>query len=199
MASSPALTEEYRAHSPCVILCRAFDLNFMSEPSPSTEPARASGTPEVRLRAAGPQDCEFLLRLYTSTREEEMAAWGWTAAQREAFLQMQFVARERFYDAAYPAAERQIILLREAPAGAMIVFRNSAEIRLVDIALLPEQRNRGTGAKLIGELIREASGAGLPLKLTVLRANPAARLYARLGFERTGEDAMYLHMERRLA
>lgn len=171
----------------------------MSEPAHSSEPARASDTPDVRLRAAGPQDREFLLRLYARTREEEMAPWGWSAPQREAFLQMQFLARERSYDAAYPAAERQIILLREAPAGAMIVFRNGAEIRLVDIALLPEQRNRGTGSHLLCELIREASTVGLPLRLSVRQGNPAASLYERLGFVKTAEDAMYLHMERKPA
>src|SRR5262249_8599577 len=159
-----------------------FDAILMSEHTPSPEPVRACPTPGVRLRAAGPQDREFLLRLYASTREEEMNLWGWSAPQRAAFVQMQFVARERTYDAAYPGAEKQIILLGETPAGAMVVFRDSAEMRLVDIALLPEQRNRGTGGKLIGELIREASAAGLPLKLSVLRGNPAARLYERLGF-----------------
>jgi ribosomal protein S18 acetylase RimI-like enzyme len=34
------------------------------------------------------------------------------------------------------------------------------------------------------------------VKLQVLKKNPAARLYERLGFVKTGEDDMYFHMEK---
>jgi ribosomal protein S18 acetylase RimI-like enzyme len=169
--------------------------NVMSDSLPTPVSVRPNANPAFSLRAAGAEDREFLLRLYASTREEEMAAWGWNAAQREAFVQMQFTARERSYEALHPGAERQIVLLGNDPVGAMIVLREPAGMRLVDIAMLPDQRNRGLGASLIGGLIAEAARAGAPLKLSVLRGNKAARLYERLGFARTGEDEMYIQME----
>lgn len=80
-------------------------------------------------------------------------------------------------------------------AGSVIVFRGPAEIRLVDIALLPEFRNRGLGARLISQLIEEAGRAAIPLRLSVTAGNPAIHLYQRLGFVATGQNQVYLEME----
>jgi ribosomal protein S18 acetylase RimI-like enzyme len=168
----------------------------MSQSSSFSESVPAPTNPRISLRAVSPEDKGFLLKLYASTRQGEMEAWGWTAAQKETFIRMQFDAREQSYEAAYPGAQRRIILIGKDPAGAMIVFRDQTEIRLVDISLLPEHRGCGVGAKLIGELIAEAANASVPLRLSVLRGNRAAGLYERLGFVTTGEDEMYLQMER---
>jgi ribosomal protein S18 acetylase RimI-like enzyme len=171
--------------------------NPMSQSSSFSESLPAPSNPRISLRAVSPEDKGFLLKLYASTRQAEMASWGWSAVQQEAFLQMQFSARERSYEAAYSGAQRRIILLGNDPAGAMIVFQDQTEIRLVDISLLPEHRGRGVGATLIGELIAEAASASVPLRLSVLRGNRAVGLYERLGFVPTGEDEMYLQMERK--
>ena len=56
------------------------------------------------------------------------------------------------------------------------------EIRIVDIALLPEFCNRGIGTTLLRGLQSEAAAAGKPLRIHVERFNPAMRLYERLGF-----------------
>ena len=77
----------------------------------------------------------------------------------------------------------------------MIVQRAVQEVRLVDIALLPEHRNAGIGTALIQSLIDEASRAGKALRLQVLRASPGVRLYERLGFVPVRADAVYLQME----
>ena len=65
----------------------------------------------IALRDADAGDRPFLFRLYCSTREAEMGAWGWDAAQRESFLKMQFAAQTQDYRAQFPHAEHQIILL----------------------------------------------------------------------------------------
>jgi ribosomal protein S18 acetylase RimI-like enzyme len=168
----------------------------MSQSASFSESVPAPTNPRISLRAVSPEDKGFLLKLYASTRQGEMEAWGWAAPQKEAFIRMQYGAREQSYESAYPGAERRIILIGKYPAGATIVFRDPTEIRLVDISLLPEHRGRGVGAKLIGELIAEAANASVPLRLSVLRGNRAAGLYERLGFVTTGEDDMYLQMER---
>jgi len=69
-------------------------------------------------------------------------------------------------------------------------------MRLVDIAILPEQRNRGVGTTFLRDLIAESESTGRPLKLQVAKGNPAARLYERLGFSRVSEDQVYLQMAR---
>lgn len=153
-------------------------------------------TENFSLRPASPIDSEFLLRVYASTREEEMDAWGWSAAQQSSFIRMQYEVRKRSYATAYPSAEFSVILLDNVPAGSMIIFRGASEIRLLDIALLPEFRGRGVGRDLIGRLISEAARSKLPVRLSVLLGNKAARLYERLGFVATGGDQIYCEMER---
>jgi len=149
----------------------------------------------VRLRSVTSGDLPFLFELYASTREEELAAWGWDAAQTRDFLRMQFEAQRRGYDAAYPRADDAVILLDEGAVGRLLVARASDHIRLVDIAVLPPHRGTGIGSRLIGQLIGESVSSGRPLRLQVARGNRAANLYGRLGFSVTAEDAMYREMQ----
>jgi ribosomal protein S18 acetylase RimI-like enzyme len=151
---------------------------------------------DLSLRAPSDDDEEFLFRLYASTRQEEVSAWGWSAAQQTAFLQMQFQAQRRGYAAEYPDAEPRIILADDEPVGRILVHRTEGDMRLVDIAILPEQRNRGVGTTFLRDLIAESESTGRPLKLQVAKGNRAARLYERLGFSRVSEDQVYLQMER---
>ena len=153
-------------------------------------------TGKIILRPAAEGDDDFLTQVYASTRQEEMALWAWNPIQQKAFIQMQYDARRRGYAAAHPSAETSIILHGEAPAGSMIVFRGAGEIRLLDISLLSEFRRRGIGRELITMLISEAVRSGVVVRLSVVRGNPAARLYERLGFVATGGDAIYCEMER---
>jgi GNAT superfamily N-acetyltransferase len=146
-------------------------------------------------RPASFDDEDFLFQVYASTRAEEVAAWGWQPRERENFLRVQYRARRQFYREAYSGAVQSILHLGGALAGTVLVWRTRSEIRLVDIALLPECRNRGLGTQWILGLIEEARTAALPLRLSVLRENPAVRLYERLGFSRKAGDAMYIEME----
>jgi ribosomal protein S18 acetylase RimI-like enzyme len=150
----------------------------------------------ISLRPYRSDDQEFLFKLYASTRMHEIAGFGWPAAQQEMFLRMQFDAQRRSYEAAYPEAEHQIIERDEQPIGRIMVFRNEDSTLLVDIALLTEHRGLGIGGQLIRDLVQQCSSDYVPLHLQVLKANPALRLYERLGFTRTGEDQMYIQMER---
>jgi GNAT superfamily N-acetyltransferase len=109
---------------------------------------------------------------------------------------MQFKARRSWYTTAYPDAVECIILRGDTPAGTMITLRTSKELRLVDIALLPEHRNCGIGAHLISNLLANAESSRIPVSLRVLQGSPAIRLYQRLGFKpRAGDEGIYLEME----
>lgn len=151
----------------------------------------------ITLRPATAEDQEFLAQVYASTRMEEVSAWGLQGAQADAFLKMQFTARQRSYEMIYPKAECRIVMKNEEAIGQMIVDRGSAKITLVDIAFLPQFRNAGIGTQLLRELIEEGRAHNLPLRLKVLKSNvSAARLYERLRFARLGEDEMYCEMSR---
>jgi ribosomal protein S18 acetylase RimI-like enzyme len=151
----------------------------------------------VTLRPARADDEPFLFALYGSTRADEMAAWGWEPAQRDAFLQMQFRAQRRQYEALPAPAEQRIICRDDRPIGWIATIDDQQALRLADIALLPEERNHGIGTALIQGLLDQAAGAGRPVQLHVLRTNRAIRLYQRLGFTIIGDDGIRLLMERR--
>src|SRR5205085_6841239 len=75
----------------------------------------------VRLRAASAGDEDFLFALYASTRQDEMAAWRWEAAQQEMFLRLQFRAQQQRHAAECEASDHQIIYRDGAPVGRILV------------------------------------------------------------------------------
>jgi ribosomal protein S18 acetylase RimI-like enzyme len=145
----------------------------------------------INLRSALSNDDGFLFSVYASTRADEINLVDWNAAQKEAFLQMQFHVQRQQYRLTYPGSMEYIVESNGIPAGRLIVDRSLNETVLVDIALLPEFRNLGLGASLIHDLQAE----GKKIILHVIRSNPAVRLYQRLSFVFVGEEAFYSTME----
>jgi ribosomal protein S18 acetylase RimI-like enzyme len=76
------------------------------------------------------------------------------------------------------------------------VHRGESEIRIVDIALLPDYRGNGIGTALLRDLFSEADAAGKTVTIHVERFNPALRLYERLGFALAEDKGVYLFLER---
>jgi GNAT superfamily N-acetyltransferase len=121
-----------------------------------------------------------------------MAVLDLDEAWKEAFLTQQFEAQHHHYQHNYPGARLDLILDGEQPVGRLYVARWEKEIRIMDIALLPEHRNGGIGSFLLGELLHEASVVGKILSIHVERYNPALRLYQRLGFRIDEDKGVYL-------
>ncbi|CAA9414388.1 MAG: Acetyltransferase, GNAT family [uncultured Rubrobacteraceae bacterium] len=157
---------------------------------------KVPATNGVTLRPIRPEDGGFLYRVYASTRREELAQVGWGEAQKAAFLRMQFDAQSSYFRENYEGAEFSVILEDGRPVGRLYVARWPEEIRIVDIALLPEHRNAGVGSMLLGGLISESEESGKPVSIHVERFNPALRLYERLGFREVEDKGVYLLMER---
>lgn len=142
----------------------------------------------VRLRPATLEDEPFLRQLFATTRADELALMGWDDNQKEAFIAMQFNAQKQQYVMSYPQAQHSIVLLHDIPIGRQMIDRGESEFILVDIALLPNQRNAGIGTHLIEDLLAEAASAGKPVTLNVWHSNPAKNLYQRLGFSVANDD-----------
>lgn len=149
----------------------------------------------VTLRPARPDDEPFLLAVYASTRGDLQQIPGWDDRRREALIAMQSRAQAADYRGRFPDSGYQIVLFEGTPVGRLFVHRGLGEIRLVDIALLPEYRGRGIGGGLIGAVLTEAAGAGKPVRLHVERSNPALRLYQRLDFATIGDQGVHFLME----
>jgi len=149
----------------------------------------------VTLRDEVPEDKAFLYRLYASTREAEMNMVPWPQEQKDEFLKMQFELQTAHYRQHFADASFQIIFCDGDDAGRLCVHRTRHEIRVVDIALLPEFRNAGIATKLLNELADEGGITGRKITMHVLRESPALRLYQRLGFTVTEDKGVYLFVE----
>jgi ribosomal protein S18 acetylase RimI-like enzyme len=149
----------------------------------------------LSLRAVTPTDRDHLFRVYASTRDEELAVVPWSPEQKTAFLEMQFTARERDYAARFSTKDHSVVERGGSPIGYVWVHRSENELRVLDVALLPEHRNAGIGTQLMTTLIEEARERRVPLRLYVLANGAARRLYERLGFTPVSEASVYQLME----
>jgi len=145
-------------------------------------------------RAENVSDQPFLQALFSSVRATPFAALGLPEPMLETMMRQQFHAQSTGHQAQYPDARREIVEADGTAIGRLVSDLGDRRLHLVDIALAPDWRGQGLGSVLIGQLQDEAHAAGLAMTLQVARDNPAANLYARLGFEMTAADEVYQDM-----
>ena len=149
----------------------------------------------VGFRPANDTVQQFLCTLYASTREDEMSVVEWSEAQKNAFLNMQFDAQHRYYREQFPSADYLVVERDGEAIGRIYLDRRADELRLIDIALIPEARNQGLGEALLLDLLDEGRASALPVSIHVERFNPAMRLYLRLGFTPVKDQGVYQLLE----
>ena len=149
-----------------------------------------------RLRPEGTDDLPFIFLVFASVRAWEQPLFGMNDEQWAAFLNMQFNLQHTQYLQNYPNPTFDIIMLGDTPAGRLYVSRGDGEIRIVDIALLPEYRGLGIGEGLMKDLLREGDEKGLPVTLHVEKNNTAQDFYRRLGFNVEEDKGVYWYMVR---
>lgn len=151
---------------------------------------------KLTLRPVTKEDDQFLLTLYGSTRDAELSQVEWGEGQRDVFVGWQFDMQRREYDARFPNARYQVILIDGEPAGRIWIGEDEEQIRLLDIAFLPQFQRRGAGTILLKELMKEAERAGKFLRhMVFVLNNNAHRFYERLGFVVIEDIGAYKHME----
>jgi len=148
----------------------------------------------LERRPAAASDEPFLRGLYATTRPDIA---DWDEAARDTFVDLQFRAQRREWEAAFPGSTDDLLLLDGRPVGRLWVAWLPDACVLVDMILLPEYRRSGYGTRVVGDVIAEADGRGVPVRLTVERANaPSLAFCARLGFAATEGDEVYVRLER---
>lgn len=95
----------------------------------------------------------------------------------------------------YTDAQFAIIEVDGVSAGRLYLDRRAGEIRIIDVALLPEYRAQGVGSSLLRSILDEAHSHEKRVSIHVEIHNPARRLYERLGFLPVAEHGLYLLME----
>jgi GNAT superfamily N-acetyltransferase len=150
----------------------------------------------VVLRPVDPGDQPFLLKLYGTSREKELAQVEWAEGQKEVFLRWQFELQQTEYETRFPGSRYDVIVVDGVDAGRMWVGADAAQVRLLDIAILPDYQNRGVGTALIEQLIEEVRASNKQLRHMVFVYNDDAhRFYERLGFVVIEDLGGYKHME----
>jgi ribosomal protein S18 acetylase RimI-like enzyme len=149
----------------------------------------------ITLRSATPADYHFMRLLYESTREEELRRFPFDEFQKKEFLDQQFGAQYQHYQLHYPTCERNIVEKDGKAIGRLWIDEWRDQIRLVDIALLPEWRGSGIGSMLLEDVLARGARAGKPVTIHVESYNPALRLYERLCFQKVDTNGVYFLMK----
>jgi ribosomal protein S18 acetylase RimI-like enzyme len=152
-----------------------------------------AGEAGLRFRRATAADEPFLFRVYASTRTDELAPVPWSDEQKARFLDMQARAQHTDYQRNYAAADWLIIEHDGTDVGRLYLERgdNNDRHHIIDIAFLPHWRAQGLGGALLRDLLDEAARAGKGMSIYVEKANPAMRLYQRLGFSKIEDQGVY--------
>lgn len=135
-------------------------------------------------RKATQADIPFLLELRRETMSHHLAASGIDQTEEE------HMGRVLVH---YESAE--ILIQENRAVGLVKVVRDGPNWELLRVQLSPSIQGQGIGTTLLQQLVFEAQCANASLRLSVLKANPARRLYERLGFTVALEMAHALEMQ----
>jgi ribosomal protein S18 acetylase RimI-like enzyme len=125
----------------------------------------------VSLSPATREDIPFLLELRRLTMTEHLRASGVEPSEQG--------ERERVL---YRFECAQIVRRGAERVGLLKLARDEGRWQVIQIQIAPQLHGQGLGKELLSAVIAEAKQARVPLVLNVLHANPARRLYERLGF-----------------
>lgn len=111
--------------------------------------------------------------------------WGWD----EEF-------QKQFHDRVFEVLQPQVVAYGVLDIGTIDINQQSDHIHLGEFYLLPQFQRQGIGSILLQRVIEQAELAHLPVRLEVLKVNPAQALYKRHGFVVVGEREHHFLMER---
>ncbi len=131
------------------------------------------------FRAASEADLPFLVALRVATMTPHFERQGIATLDDAQHRQR---AGFRLDAAAIVECEGQA-------AGVIKVLQDGTTWTIEQFQIAPEHQGRGLGTTVLRAVIADARASGALLRLSVLKQNPAARLYARLGFRTLAESA----------
>lgn len=126
----------------------------------------------VRLRAAVDADIPFLVTL----RQLAMSPHRIAAGVPEHDEQVYAKVRKDF-------AFASVVIHKSVPIGLFKATQDASPWSISQVQLLPEWQRQGIGTELVSRFVADARAQGEAVELTVLKVNPARRMYERLGFK----------------
>jgi ribosomal protein S18 acetylase RimI-like enzyme len=115
--------------------------------------------------------------------------WLWATKTRclRAYIEQTYgpwdedTQRARF-DATFIPGEIHIVSIDGRDAGFIAARQEPDVIQLFNLMIAPEFQNRGLGTAVLHNLLALAQTRRMPVRLQVMKVNPARRLYERMGF-----------------
>lgn len=149
----------------------------------------------VKTRPVQADDEPFLKSLFATTEYERLPLAKLEPSLVKKILRTEFNGHHQYFDQVDCEKSDALLLVNGQPVGRLIVLQNQDEIRLADLALMPEVRNRGLGTALIESLQVQARLSNRPLRLTVMKDSRARNFYRRMGFYKCDETETHLLLE----
>jgi len=88
-----------------------------------------------------------------------------------------------------------ILEVNHEPVGLMRIDVHATHVDIDQLFLLPKFQRRGIGTGLLQGILARAKDKNLPVRVWVLRVNPARTLYERMGFHVFEETQASLHLQ----
>ena len=143
-------------------------------------------TGHIALRPAREEDEEFANHLLHLTMQQYVeATWPNDKAAH----------RDYYGINKFKASGTRIIQIEGKDVGRLSTTRLPDCVFIDELHILPEYQRHGIGQYAIEQVLMEAQERRLPVRLTVLKVNPAQNLYLRMGFTMVAERDHRLHMQ----
>jgi ribosomal protein S18 acetylase RimI-like enzyme len=139
----------------------------------------------VALRPAIDCDFDYCRRLYFGEME-------WIIEK----LNLDRAAQEVGFKGQWNPGQVRIIVLDGVDIGWLQTVTQDDDFFIAQLFVDRPFQRRGIGTELMKRLIEQAERARQAVLLSVVKINPARRLYERLGFRVTHEDGLKAYMKR---
>lgn len=147
-----------------------------------------TSTTQLSFRKAEIEEMDWAYLLFKEGLQHYISqTWGWNELfQRHSFL------------ANLPASSFVIITLDDKDIGGYCLKNKTDHLYLEMLLISTPMQRKGIGSDVMRLLIEQAEIQDIPVRLNVLRNNPAHQFYRRLGFEVTAEDSFRYEMSLRV-
>lgn len=130
-------------------------------------------------------DFDFIYSLHRQTLYAYVEqTWGW----KEEFQRNGM--REDFDTLTF-----EIVCKQGEDIGALSVVDEENALMINYLAIVPTYQRQGFGAQLLRQVLEQAAKRAIPVRLSVIRINPAKAFYEHLGFKVVGSDEHSFFME----
>jgi ribosomal protein S18 acetylase RimI-like enzyme len=110
--------------------------------------------------------------------------WGWDEDEQRRIMREKWETKTCYR-----------IRVGAEPVGLIAINERAGEIEVSEFYIKPSMHRRGIGTEVLAEVFERARERKLPVRLRVLKWNPAERLYRRHGFRVTHETEDHYYME----